>query len=460
MDTPPLDKPLSRLASPLEVVARLVQHSGRWLFESKPLLLELVMPVVHKRGKSKGRILLGYGITWLAMLHRMMWFVIALIPAWIQLVSYYIRSPSLLRGVRYGPYARNTMDIFLPELAPSDAGADGGSDASRGAPVLVFFTGGAWIIGYKAWGALMGRSLRQHGVLVVCPDYRNFPGGTVGDMLEDVDAAMQWVFDNIAEYGGDPTRIVLSGQSAGAHLSALSLLSRCQIGTAQPPGRGAGSGEAQPTSTRRLSLGEFVMADDPDLFDDSGEGWQVQQLAACVLISGPFDLVTFAPHMHTRGLSTAVMHAIFNVPLGTDDADAGHGSQPPRVRPRMETEEAVSHMPDSSLLTASGRTEAARRLRACSPSLLLESLAVGETTDEARPLQPDRSWVAQLPPITLLHGTADKTCPHAQSEKLCAALLGAGVRTDRVTLKLYPGKTHTSPIIEDPISGAWVARHA
>ena len=36
-------------------------------------------------------------------------------------------------------------------------------------------TGGAWTIGYKAWGSLLGRRLSKHGCLCYCIDYRNFP---------------------------------------------------------------------------------------------------------------------------------------------------------------------------------------------------------------------------------------------------------------------------------------------
>ena len=39
----------------------------------------------------------------------------------------------------------------------------------------------------------MARTLAAYNILVVCPDYRNFPSGRVGDMLEDVDNAMEWV---------------------------------------------------------------------------------------------------------------------------------------------------------------------------------------------------------------------------------------------------------------------------
>lgn len=41
--------------------------------------------------------------------------------------------------------------------------------------MVVFVTGGAWTIGYKAWGAILGRRLSQQGVIVACIDYRNFP---------------------------------------------------------------------------------------------------------------------------------------------------------------------------------------------------------------------------------------------------------------------------------------------
>ena len=48
-------------------------------------------------------------------------------------------------------------------------------------------------------------------------------------MLVDVDAAMAWVWQHISRYGGDRERVVLGGQSAGAHLTALTLLTHCQV---------------------------------------------------------------------------------------------------------------------------------------------------------------------------------------------------------------------------------------
>jgi hypothetical protein len=56
------------------------------------------------------------------------------------------------------------------------------------------------------------------------PSSRNFPQGSVGDMVADVSTGIEWVLLNIGEFGGDPERVYVVGQSAGAHLSALAIL--------------------------------------------------------------------------------------------------------------------------------------------------------------------------------------------------------------------------------------------
>ena len=124
-------------------------------------------------------------------------------PAFLRVLWYYTRDARVVRGVVYGPRRRNNLDLFLP--APRQPGDNHGGRAeqrSGGAPVVVFLTGGAWIIGYKAWAALMGKVLSAHGVLLIAPDYRNFPQGRIGDMLADASRAVQWAFDNARAHGG------------------------------------------------------------------------------------------------------------------------------------------------------------------------------------------------------------------------------------------------------------------
>uniref|UniRef100_A0A0D9YC88 protein-S-isoprenylcysteine alpha-carbonyl methylesterase n=1 Tax=Oryza glumipatula TaxID=40148 RepID=A0A0D9YC88_9ORYZ len=116
------------------------------------------------------------------------------------------------RSIVYGEQPRNRLDLYIPK------------DINRPCPVVAFVTGGAWIIGYKAWGSLLGRRLAERGIIVACIDYRNFPQGTIGDMVSDASQGISYVCNNIASYGGDPNRIYLVGQSAGAHIAACALI--------------------------------------------------------------------------------------------------------------------------------------------------------------------------------------------------------------------------------------------
>jgi prenylcysteine alpha-carboxyl methylesterase len=78
-------------------------------------------------------------------------------------------------------------------------------------PVVVFVTGGAWIIGYKAWGSLLGMQLAERDIIVACLDYRNFPQGTISDMVTDASQGISFVCNNISAFGGDPNRFHLIG---------------------------------------------------------------------------------------------------------------------------------------------------------------------------------------------------------------------------------------------------------
>jgi hypothetical protein len=75
-------------------------------------------------------------------------------------------------------------------------------------PVVIFVTGGAWIIGHRAWGSLFGKQLAQHGIIVASIDYRNYPHGTASNMVADICSGIAYVCANIARYGGDPEQWV------------------------------------------------------------------------------------------------------------------------------------------------------------------------------------------------------------------------------------------------------------
>lgn len=114
-----------------------------------------------------------------------------------------------LKNAAFGPNPRQRLDVFTPVGGPANA------------PVLVFFYGGSWKNGAKDDYAFVGQALAAQGFVTVLPDYRLYPEVTFPDFLDDGAAAVAWVRDNIAAYGGDPRRIVLAGHSAGAYNAVM-----------------------------------------------------------------------------------------------------------------------------------------------------------------------------------------------------------------------------------------------
>jgi acetyl esterase/lipase len=95
-------------------------------------------------------------------------------------------------------------------------------DPAKGAPVLVYIHGGAWVIGDKReQGLPLLFELARRGWVAVNINYRLSPGATWPDHIVDCKRAVAWVRDNIADYGGDPGFIAVAGGSAGGHLAAL-----------------------------------------------------------------------------------------------------------------------------------------------------------------------------------------------------------------------------------------------
>ena len=117
------------------------------------------------------------------------------------------------------------MDIYVPNsVLKKNKDKSSGGKISGKKPVLIFTGGGAWIVGHKCFCALIGKIFMNQDIIVVAPDYRQFPQVRADDMLHDVDTAIQWTFDNIHIYGGDVDLIFLCGQSAGAHLTSTLVL--------------------------------------------------------------------------------------------------------------------------------------------------------------------------------------------------------------------------------------------
>ncbi|WP_343600445.1 alpha/beta hydrolase [Mycobacterium sp.] len=118
--------------------------------------------------------------------------------------------------IAYGPDGRdNLLDVWRhPELPQG-----------RRAPVLLQVPGGGWAISGKRGQAypLMDR-MAGLGWVCVSINYSKSPRKSWPAHIIDVKRAIAWVRENIAEYGGDPDFIAITGGSAGAHLASLAAL--------------------------------------------------------------------------------------------------------------------------------------------------------------------------------------------------------------------------------------------
>jgi cation diffusion facilitator CzcD-associated flavoprotein CzcO/acetyl esterase/lipase len=92
-------------------------------------------------------------------------------------------------------------------------------------PVVVFIHGGGWIGGsLDSFDEPCATLAKRVGALVVSPDYRLAPEHPFPAATDDTLAVLRWAADHIAEFGGDPERIAVGGESAGANLAAVAAL--------------------------------------------------------------------------------------------------------------------------------------------------------------------------------------------------------------------------------------------
>lgn len=82
---------------------------------------------------------------------------------------------------------------------------------------VVWFHGG----GLEEGGKFIPEELKNQGICVVSVDYRLYPRAKNPAYMDDAAAAVAWVFNNIESYGGDKTKIYVSGHSAGAYLTLM-----------------------------------------------------------------------------------------------------------------------------------------------------------------------------------------------------------------------------------------------
>jgi arylformamidase len=110
--------------------------------------------------------------------------------------------------LRYGPRERNRIDFLKA--------ADGG-------PTLLFIHGGYWQMRAKEVFTAVAEGPMAHGINVALIGYTLAPEATLDEIVAEIHKGLDFLAGQLPALGGDPKRIVVSGWSAGGHLTSMAL---------------------------------------------------------------------------------------------------------------------------------------------------------------------------------------------------------------------------------------------
>jgi acetyl esterase/lipase len=124
--------------------------------------------------------------------------------------QFYAASPHVHKNIPYHTQFQTRLDVYRP-----------GPGAQY--PVLFYVYGGAWRMGAKELYAAAAQLLMPHEVVLVIPNYTLLPMARFPIPTQQIAAALAWTLENIAQYGGDPRRVTVVAQSAGAQIAGVAL---------------------------------------------------------------------------------------------------------------------------------------------------------------------------------------------------------------------------------------------
>jgi arylformamidase len=110
--------------------------------------------------------------------------------------------------LKYGPRERNRIDFFK---------------AARNGPTLLFIHGGYWQNRAKEAFAIVAEGPMAHGINVALIGYTLAPDATLDEIVAEIHAGIDYLAGQLPALGGDAGGIVVSGWSAGGHLTATAL---------------------------------------------------------------------------------------------------------------------------------------------------------------------------------------------------------------------------------------------
>lgn len=117
-------------------------------------------------------------------------------------------------NIQYYAAAVNKSDSYINERCVLDIYYP---KNTKGFATIVWFHGGGLTGGNKE----IPEALKNKGFAIIGVNYRLSPKAKAAKAIEDAAAAVSWAFNNISNYGGDPSSIFVSGHSAGGYLGAM-----------------------------------------------------------------------------------------------------------------------------------------------------------------------------------------------------------------------------------------------
>lgn len=142
--------------------------------------------------------------------------------SWVSRSETYRQLARAHLNIAYGESPRERLDVFPAGPVQS--------------PVHVFIHGGYWQALSKDSFSFIAEKLNHSGECAVILNYDLCPQVSLATIIEQIHRAVDWIYRHIAEYGGDPRRIQMTGHSAGGHLLACLLTHDWSaLSLAQPP---------------------------------------------------------------------------------------------------------------------------------------------------------------------------------------------------------------------------------
>lgn len=238
---------------------------------------------------------------------------------------------------------QQTLRVYHPAGAPEGP-----------LPVIMWIHGGGWVLfDINTYDASCRGLANKTGAIVVSPDYRRAPEATFPASHDDVLAAYRWAVANAAQYGGDPTRIGIGGESVGGNMAPATILQLAEAGEPRPAalvcvyplttGEQFGESMADAADGRPLNrallswMAMHAFEGQPDAAKDPRIdllGWSPQQRATLpptLVIIDERDVLRsqgeqFAANLHAAGVPTSliqydgVMHEFFGAAAVLDKA--------------------------------------------------------------------------------------------------------------------------------------------